>query len=307
MSAEPSAEAAAEPSSASATSPGLFYPDISSVQGAIDLSGVHAVCIKHTEGTYYVNPDYDAQVARAESANAFVFAYHFLTDEDPAAQAQYCFDHVGSKVAVMADVETQTQTGSKPTLEQNVEFIQAFRKLGGIIHVNYLPQWYWSSVWGSPDLAALKDLGMVLVSSNYTSVATAAGWAPYGGWTPTIWQYSDDTPLNGAHVDFNVFLGSGTTDVATLVEEFTSVVTTGSLPAQSTWHELATTGDTSLAQIAASCSMDTSEVLRATACHYGFFDAVTKNHLIDVFNGTLAATSVVPAGAELWVLSPSSP
>lgn len=102
----------------------------------MDLSGVHAVCIKHTEGTYYVNPDYAAQVAKAEAANAFYLAYHFLTNEDPTAQAKYCFDDVGSKVAVMADVETQTQTGSKPTLEQNVEFIQAFRNLGGIIHVN---------------------------------------------------------------------------------------------------------------------------------------------------------------------------
>jgi GH25 family lysozyme M1 (1,4-beta-N-acetylmuramidase) len=298
---------AAEPLSTSATSPGLFYPDISSDQGAMDLSGVHAVCIKHTEGTYYVNPDYDAQVAKAESANAFVFAYHFLTDEDPAAQAKYCFDHVGSKVAVMADVETQTQTGSKPTLEQNVEFIQAFRKLGGIIHVNYLPHWYWSSVWESPDLTPLKDLAMVLVSSNYSPVSEGEGWEPYGGWTPTIWQYSDDVPLNGENVDFNVFLGSGTTDVATLVEEFESVVTTGSLPAQSTWHQLVTNGDQSLAQIATACSMDVSELLRATACHYGFFDAITKDHLDSVFNGTLAATSVVPAGAELWVLSPTSP
>jgi hypothetical protein len=299
MSAEPSSE-----SSASATSPGLTYPDISSDQGAMDLSGVHAVCIKHTEGTYYVNPDYDAQVAKAESAGAFVFAYHFLTNEDPAAQASYCFDHVGSTVAVMADVETQTQTGSKPTLQQNVEFIQAFRKLGGIIHVDYLPHWYWSSVWGSPDLTPLKDLGMVLVSSSYSPIPEDAGWAPYGGWTPMIWQYSDDVPLNGVPCDFNLFLGTGGTDVATLVEEFKSVVTTGSLPDLSTWHQFVTTGDTSLAQIATANSMDVSAVLRATASHYGFFDAVTKDHLDGVFNGTLAATSVVPAGATLWVLSP---
>ena len=256
----------------------------------MDLSGVYAVCIKHTEGTYYVNPDYDAQVAKAESAKAFVFTYHFLTNEDPSAQARYCFDNVGSKVAVMADVETQTQTGSKPTLQQNVEFIQAFRKLGGVIHVNYLPQWYWSSVWGSPDLVPLKDLGIVLVSSNYSAVSGGAGWAPYGGWTPTIWQYSDDISLHGVSCDFNVFLGSGGTDVATLVEEFKSVVTTGSLPDPSTWHELVTTGDKSLAQIAAANSTDVSGLLRATACHYGSFDAVIKDHLDSFFNGTLAAT-----------------
>jgi hypothetical protein len=95
-------------------------------------------------------------------------------------------------------------------------------------------------------------------------------------------------------------------DSATLVDEFKSVVTTGKLPDQSTWHEVAATGDKSLAQIATANSMDVSAMLRATACHYGFYDPVTKDHLDSVFNGTLAATSVVPAGAKMWVLSPPS-
>lgn len=147
---------------------------------------------------------------------------------------------------------------------------------------------------------------MMLVSSNYSGYATNAGWASYGGWSPTIWQYSDAVSLHNVSVDFNVFLGSGTTDVATLVEEFKSVVTTGSLPDQSTWHQLVTTGDSSLAQIAAANSMYVSAMLRATACHYGFFDAVTKDHLDSVLDGKLAATSAVPADARLWVLSPPS-
>ncbi len=67
-------------------------------------------------------------------------------------------------------------------------------------------------------------------------------------------------------------------------------MTTGKLPDQSTWHEVATTGDKSLAQIPAANSMDVSAMLRATACHYGFFDAVTKDHLDSIFNETLAAT-----------------
>jgi GH25 family lysozyme M1 (1,4-beta-N-acetylmuramidase) len=294
----------ADPSSAA--SPGLFYPDISSDQGAMDLSGVHAVCIKRSEGTYYLNPDYDAQVAKATSSNAFYFAYHFLTDEDPAAQAQFCFDNLGSKVGLMADVETQNQTGSKPSLEQNVAFVESFRKLGGIIHVNYLPHWYWSSVWGEPDLAPLKDLELALVSSDYAGYSTNAGWASYGGWTPTIWQYSDDVSLHGVPCDFNAFRGSGTTDVATLVDQFKSVVLTGSLPDKSTWHVLTTTGDQSLEEIATANSMDPASLLRASAVHYGFFDEVIRGYLNSVFNGTLGATSKVPAGAQLWVLSPPS-
>lgn len=96
---------------------------------------------------------------------------------------------------------------------------------------------------------------MVLVSSNYSGYSTNAGWASYSGWSPAIWQYSDAVSLHSASVDFNVFLGSGTTDTATLVDEFKSVVTTGKLPDQSTWHEVAATGDKSLAQIATANSM----------------------------------------------------
>ncbi len=157
---------------------GLFYPDISASQGAMDLSGVDAVCIKRSEGTYYLNPEYAAQVAQAKAAGAFHFAYHFLTDEDPKAQAQFCYDNAGPDVGIMVDVETQNQTGSKPTLTQNVEFVQDLRALGGTVHLNYLPRWYWDSVWGQPSLTPLKDLGLALVSSDYTSYGSGAGWVP---------------------------------------------------------------------------------------------------------------------------------
>jgi hypothetical protein len=286
----------------SALSHGLFYPDISSGQGAMDLHGVHAVCIKRTEGTYYLNPDYGAQVAQANAAGAFHFAYHFLTDEDPQAQAQFCFASVGQNVAVMADVETQPQTGSKPSLAQNAAFVTQFRRLGGTIHVNYLPRWYWDSVWGQPDLKPLRDLGLALVSSDYSGYSTNAGWAAYGGWAPTIWQYSDRVSLHGQQVDFNAFLGSGATDVPTLVDEFKAVVTTGKLADGKTWQELDTSGDHSLHQIAAACGMSPAKILRATANHYGQYDQVTHDYLDNVFGGTLAATASMPAGAKLWVL-----
>jgi len=282
--------------------PGLFYPDISDNQGPMDLSGVYAVCIKRTEGTYYLNPDYDAQVARANAAGAFQFAYHYLTDQDPAAQAQYCFDNLGPHVALMVDVETQPRTGAKPSLAQNVAFVQHFRKLGGTIYLNYLPRWYWDSVWGRPDLTPLKNLGLALVSSDYSGYATNAGWAAYGGWFPTMWQYSDNVSLHGQHVDFNAFLGSGTPDVPTLVEELKAVVTTGKLPDQKTWQELDTPGDQSLEQIASTCSMSPAGILCATAVHYGRYDQVTEAYVDRVFGGTLGATTKMPAGAKLWVL-----
>jgi Glycosyl hydrolases family 25 len=281
--------------------PGLFYPDISVFQGVMDLSGLHAVCIKVSEGTGYLNPHYADQVAKANADGAFHFAYHFLTDDDPKAQAQFCFGHLGSHVGLMVDVETQTKTQSKPSLQQNVAFVKDFRALGGIVHLNYLPHWYWHDVWGGPDLAPLKDLGLALVSSNFTHFGTHAGWVAYGGWAPTIWQYSENTPLHGQHVDFNAFLGSGATHVPTLVEEFKSLVMTGKL-AGKTGQEMATSGSQTLSEIAAASHMTPAQILRTTATHYGRYDQVTHDFLDNVFSGQISGTAKVPAGAKLWVL-----
>jgi hypothetical protein len=177
----------------SAAAPGLFYPDISSGQEDMDLSGVHAVCIKRSEGTYYLNPFYPARV-------------------------------------------------------------------------------------------------------------TNAGWTAYGGWAPTIWQYSSSVPLHGKAVDFNAFLGSGATDVAALVEEFKSVVLTGKLPGSKTWGQWDTAGKRSLQEIADACGMSPAAVLRATAVHYGRYDQVTHDYVDSIFRGGVDATAKMPAGARLWVL-----
>jgi hypothetical protein len=287
---------------AAAAYPGLFYPDVSGDAGPVDLSGIHAVCVKCTEGTYYQAPHYAAHVANAKAAGAFCFAYHFLTTDNPQAQAEYCHQYLDHGMPLMVDVETETQTGSKPSLRQNLDFVTHFRSLGGTVHLNYLPNWYWSSVWGSPDLAPLKDLGLVLVSSDYAGYGTHAGWAPYGGMTPTIWQYTSSVSLHGVPVDFNAFLGSGATDAPTLVEDLKAIVTTGKLPGQRTWHELVTNGGKSLAEIARASGLSPAALLRATAVRYGQFDAVTHAFLDGVFAGTVAPGSDVPAGARFWVL-----
>ena len=286
------------------TSAGLFYPDISGNQQDIDLSGIYAVCIKCTEGTYYTSPYYNAQVARAQSAGAFHFAYHFLTDEDPKAQAQLCFDRVGPHVPLMVDVETETlnRPPSNPSIGQNVAFVRHFRDLGGTVYLNYLPEWYWSSVWGSPDLAPLKDLGLLLVSSVYANYSSNIGWKEYGNWTPTIWQYSDRVFLHGQYVDFNAFEGSGTHDVPTMVEEFKSIVTTGKFPSRQRWQELITDGNQTLEQIATTCGMKPAKILRTAAVHYGEYDPVIAGYLDQVFTGAASPTANIPPGAKLWVL-----
>jgi hypothetical protein len=56
-----------------------------------------------------------------------------------------------------------------------------------------------------------------LVSSYYTTYSdNGPGWAAYGGATPTVWQYTDALPYNGASCDFNAFKGT--------VEQFRQLV-----------------------------------------------------------------------------------
>ena len=91
----------------------------------------------------------------------------------------------------------------------------------GRVLAYYLPQWLWSGHLGSPDLRAL---GGPLISSNYGSNLdglppaiygarggdSGAGWKPYGGVTPSIWQFGSDCDLPGASnkTDINAFRGS---------------------------------------------------------------------------------------------------
>lgn len=219
----------------------IFYPDISSHESGISVAGASAVCCKVTEGTTYLNPYYAQTKADAAQRGVFFFAYHFLHQGSAAAQAQWAHSQAGS-VPLMVDFEPTA--GSSPTLADATAFIDTYRSLGGICELVYLPHWYWQSdltllaaraqarsssgplivnyrsnrahalldevaLMGSPSLAPLVSRGMKLVSSDYTAYSdTGPGWAPYGGMTPSVWQYTDAQPFNGQQVDFNAFKGT---------------------------------------------------------------------------------------------------
>lgn len=218
----------------------IYYPDIASYQAGIDLKGALAVCAKATEGTTYTNPFYGEFKANAGKHSTFFFAYHFLHHGNPAAQAEYCRKFVGG-TPLMIDAEP---TGnSRPTLYDIYRFADVFRNLGGVVWLVYLPRWYWAqSPLNSSSLRPLSQRGLLLVSSaytGYTDADTGVGWQPYGGMTPTIWQYTDALSFNGYNVDFNAFRGTHPGDqsaaaVADTLKELKSIVRTGKYPSPAT-------------------------------------------------------------------------
>ena len=203
----------------------IFYPDVSSYQAGISFANCVVAVAKATEGSGYTNPDYASAKVRAANAGAFFCAYHFLRAGNGAAQASYARSVVGSEVPLMIDCEaTYNSNGtlaSAPQVSDIVDFINQYRALGGTTYLLYLPHWYWQGDMGQASLAPVTDLGMLLVSSDYTAYSDAGpGWAPYGGMTPAIWQYTSSATLNGVkNVDMNAYQGT--------LADFKAQVTTG--------------------------------------------------------------------------------
>ena len=196
----------------------LHFPDVYSGQAGIPFTGAPIAIVKATQGTGYVNPDFAPAKGRAAAAGAYLVAYHFLEAGGGAAQAAHCHATAGG-VPLMLDMEEEPN-GNRPTVADAVAFTDRYRALGGVIHLLYLPHWYWQRI-GSPSLAPLITRGMLLVSSNYTAYSDdGPGWAAYAGMTPVVWQYSSTATFNGRHpVDMNAFKGT--------LPQFIALATTG--------------------------------------------------------------------------------
>jgi GH25 family lysozyme M1 (1,4-beta-N-acetylmuramidase) len=195
----------------------IFLPDVSAHQRGLQLEpGTVAVLAKATEGSTFADPAYSGFKAQAAKVGAVFGAYHFLWSGTPA-EAAWTFKHVG-KTPLMVDAENPKV---KTTVAMILSFVAEYRKLGGVVHLVYLPHWYWQEL-GSPDLTPLTKARLRLVSSSYATYSDSGpGWQPYGGVTPVQWQYTDQFGYGGQRVDFNAFRGT--------VEQYSNILRFGVL------------------------------------------------------------------------------
>lgn len=184
----------------------IRYPDVSHHQAGLKIQpGTAALCAKASEGTTFRDPSYTDFRAQAAARGAFFFGYHWLHHGSIDAQAAFCHGIVGG-TPVMVDCE---DTGDVPTVADCLAFAAGLRARGGACTLAYLPRWYWQGHLKSPSLTPLAAHGLSLVSSTYTTYNdTGPGWAPYGGVTPAIWQFSDSYPYGGRAVDMNAYRGT---------------------------------------------------------------------------------------------------
>jgi hypothetical protein len=180
----------------------LEFPDVSHYQSTVKLTGAQAAVAKATQGTGYADPTYPGFRKQAAALGIPFAGYHWFDTTDPAAQARwYHTNAVGAPC--MWDAEADGAT-----VPRILAATAALKALGGHAWGVYLPHWWWQGHLGSPDLRPLQQAGLALVSSDYRTTPPGAGWVPYGGVTPTVWQYTDKQVLNGVPCDFNRYQGT---------------------------------------------------------------------------------------------------
>lgn len=196
----------------------VFIADIASYQAGLNLSALTdcvAVEVKCTEGATYANPDYAGWVAQGHSDGLPLLAYHYVDGSAASAQATNLKSHISdSSLRVMFDAEK-----GSVDLPHTLAVVDASVAAGLSPRFLYLPRWFWQQI-GSPDLSGpLGSRGLLLINAAYPSSNTgtaaalypgdnAAGWEPYGGVTPTLYQFTSTALEGGQKVDVNAFRGT---------------------------------------------------------------------------------------------------
>lgn len=197
----------------------IFAADISSYEHGLavaDLKDCAAILAKCTEGTYYVDADYAGWRTQAKAAAKLFVVYHFISGEDPAEQAKNLAAHIGDpSLPVMLDWEPAGKYS--PTLAQLYAVADAMNARGLRVRLAYVPRWYWAQL-GGPDLSGLTARKLGMISSAYPGGSGtaaqlypgdgAAGWQPYGGVTPLLYQYTNQAADGGQRIDMNAYKGS---------------------------------------------------------------------------------------------------
>lgn len=202
----------------------LFYPDVSnnnwnSGQQLTDFlaqlhpEGFAGVCHKVSEGNYYGDPYWETCRAWCENNDLSWLGYHYVTTNDPSAQAGMWLANNGGPFAML---DFEANSGD---INNFWRVVEAFNNINVDVSMAYIPRWYWQEI-GSPDLSPLAANQISLVSSSYpagngyaSSIYNDAGgdggngWAPYGGAAPTVWQFTDRANIAGINVDCNAYNG----------------------------------------------------------------------------------------------------
>lgn len=198
-----------------------YFVDCASFQGNPNWAKVAAVCIggaeKVTEGTTYLNPDWvtSKPAMKQVAAHGFVpAAYMFLDAKGAGAeQAVWFWKNAGDLTGFAIVVDLERAPDGPPTIAQAKDAVAELRRrypghpVGG-----YAPHWFTGGadlsffdwLWASEYVNGSGDPGVL-----YKAVP-AAWWAPYGGRTPLMLQFTSSASVAGISgaVDCSAYQGT---------------------------------------------------------------------------------------------------
>jgi GH25 family lysozyme M1 (1,4-beta-N-acetylmuramidase) len=180
----------------------------------VAAAGYKFAFIKATEGSYYVNPYYSADVAAARKAGLFTAAYHFAIPNDSSGtlQADLAVDAAGAtsggrNLPLILDAEydpyvsldhTNACYGLTPAAM--VAWIGAFtaevQRRTGELPVIYSTSQWWDKCTASSTAFSADPLW---IASGGKSPSLPAGWPQW-----TYWQYSSTATIPGVPVATDV-------------------------------------------------------------------------------------------------------
>lgn len=185
--------------------------DLSSYQAGLNAGSIEAdfVIVKATEGLSYINPVGDIHYQQAKSAGKALGVYHFLSGDDPRAQAEFFVNNISGYVgeAVLfldfeADGLSLGANGAKI-------FLDRVHELTGVAPMIYMSkavihQMDWSAVASEYALWGAQYANYTPTGYQSDPWTDESGWGVWG--EPAIYQYSSSGRLSGynGNLDLNI-------------------------------------------------------------------------------------------------------
>lgn len=216
---------------------GLNGVDVASYQKGINLGVVPCdfVIIKATQGTTYVNPDFERAYKQAKDNKKLLGIYHYANGSGASAEADFFLRVIGTRIGE-AVLVLDWEGAQNPQFGKNdVSYVKTFcdrvYNKTGVRPIVYMSK----SVCRAHDWTSVAQnyaLWAAQYANNNTTGYQSHPWTDsrsYGAWTaPVIFQYSSKGRLNG-------WSGNLDLDVAYLTaEQWKSYATGGKQEEQKT-------------------------------------------------------------------------
>lgn len=187
--------------------------DVSSYQPSDITARVAAdfAIVKTTQGTSYVNPKANAQIANAQATGKEIGIYHYAGGGNPESEADYFINNSANyirKAVLVLDWESN-QNASWGNTDWATRFVNRVKARTGVIPMVYVQA---SAVW---QVQGARNAGAGLWVAQYASMSPTGyqsnPWK-YGAYSEAMRQYTSNGVLPGysGRLDLNIFAGDRT-------------------------------------------------------------------------------------------------